>query len=77
MKNRSEAILIRRTGGKVLELKIIPQGKQGKTNFATDNVVRGSMDTVSLEKSESFIQWVDSAGRLAELEELVKTILRA
>lgn len=76
MKNKSEAILIRRSGGKLVEFKIIPHGQQNTTEFATDNVVRGSMETISLEKFNDLIQWLQQSGRLEEVTEMVKTILR-
>lgn len=75
MKNKSEAIVVRRSGGKIIEFKIVPHGQQNATQFATDNVVRGSMTTVSLEKFDSLVQWLQQNGKLEEATQMVKHIL--
>lgn len=78
MPNRSEAIIIRRTGAtKVLEFKLIPPNQTSHSSLATDNVVRGSMETVSLEKYNDLILWLQQNGRLAQMEQMIKTILNA
>ena len=76
-RKKSEAIVIKNRGGKVLEVRIIPHGKQGKTSFATDNVVSGSMETKTLPESfNDLVEWLDRSGKLREIEKMVVAIVR-
>lgn len=76
MGKKSEAFLIWKRGGKLLEVRIIPHSKNNQTNFSTDKRVAGKMETKSLEKYNSLIEWLDQSGKLSEVEEMIKTIIR-
>lgn len=74
MSKKSEAVIIRKRGGKLAEIRIIPQGKQGQTAFSTDNVIAGSMETRSLEKFNDLIEWLEKSGRLSDVEKMILAI---
>ncbi len=73
---RGEAIIVRRSGGGIVEFRLIPPNQGNNKSFATDNVIRGSMDTISLEKFNNLLLWLQQNGRLAETEEMIKIILK-
>ena len=75
MTKKNEAILIRNRGGKLLEFRIIPHGRQAETAMITDNVVTGSMENKTLPSNlNGLIEWLDSNGRLGEVEKMIKVI---
>lgn len=75
-KKKNEAILIRNHGGRLVEVRIIPHGRrQGATRLASDNVVMGSMETRALpDRFDALVEWLDAAGRLPEVEQMVKAM---
>ena len=74
---KHEAIIIRNRGGKLLEIRIIPHGNQGKTKFITDNVVTGSMEVKTIPKRFNLlIEWLDNNNKIEELEQMLKFIFK-
>ena len=74
---KNEAILVRNRGGKLLEIHIIPHGRQEKTRFKTDEGVTGSMEVKTLPgQFDGLIAWLDQSGRLAEVEKMIAAIFK-
>ena len=75
-KKRNEAILIRSHGGKLVEFKLVPHSqKQGETTLASDNLVVGAMEVRPIpEKFDGLLALVQNAGKLRDLEQMIKTI---
>jgi hypothetical protein len=77
MKSKHEAIIIRNRGGKLLEVRLIPHGRQGKTAFVTDKGVAGSMETRTLPESCSdLIEWLDEQGKISQVEQMILAMFR-
>ena len=74
MKKKTEAVLVRKRGGRLAEIKLLLHGKQASTSFATDNLIAGSMETKSLEKYHDLIEWLEKSGKLKEVEEMMLSI---
>ncbi len=74
MKQKCEAILVRKRGGKLVEIQLVPQGKQANASFKTDNRIAGSMETISLEKHCDLIEWLEKSGRIHEVEKMILAI---
>ncbi|NUM35634.1 MAG: hypothetical protein HUU50_13895 [Candidatus Brocadiae bacterium] len=74
MRKKCEAVLVRKRGGKLLEIKLICHGKQASTSFATDNVTSGSMETKPLEKYHDLVEWLEKEGKLQEIEKMMLEI---
>lgn len=74
MQKKCEAILVRKRGGKLVEIKLLSHGKQSSTSFATDNLIAGSMETKPIEKHHDLIEWLEKSGRIQEVEQMILTI---
>ena len=75
MAKKNEAILIRNRGGKLLEFRLIPHGRQAETAMITDNVVTGSMEIKTLPANfDELVTWLDANGRIGEVEKMIKVI---
>lgn len=77
-KKRNEVILIRARGGKLVKVCIIPHNqKQGEVHLETDTGIQGSMETRYIpDRFDSLIDWLEHAGKLRELEAMIKEIFQ-
>lgn len=71
---RAEAVIIRRSGGKVLEFKLIPPNTTSKLETVNNSIV-GAMENISLDKFSTLLAFLHQNGRLSELEQMIKLIL--